>query len=95
MTDSSKLVEVIACELADITGREAGDFSSATPLIGSGAEVRSRELVELLLALEEYAAENLGVNFDWSGDSAMSEARSIFRTVGTLAEHIGGLEVTE
>jgi hypothetical protein len=42
----------------------------------------------LLLAVEDFAKEQLGVNWDWTSDSAMSEARSVLRSVGSLARHL-------
>ena len=51
----------------------------------------SADLVMLLLAAEEYARDQLGAHFDWTSDSAMSEARSVLRSVGTLARHLSAL----
>jgi len=62
-----------------------------TLLIGSQAVIKSRVVVELMLALEDYAEEELGFQFDWSSDSAMSEVRSVMRTVGTLADHLDSM----
>jgi hypothetical protein len=42
------------------------------------------KLVELCLALEDMAAE-IGFEFDWTSDTAMSRSRSMFRTAGSLA----------
>nr|MBA3403862.1 acyl carrier protein [Gemmatimonadaceae bacterium] len=54
--------------------------------------VDSADLVMLLLAAEEFARDNLNVAFDWTSDSAMSEARSTLRSVGTLARHLTDLQ---
>nr|KGA06735.1 MAG: hypothetical protein GM42_3045 [actinobacterium acMicro-1] len=54
------------------------------PLIGSDSVLDSMNLVELCLALEDKAAE-LGFEFDWTSDAAMSKSRSMFRTAGALA----------
>jgi acyl carrier protein len=87
------LVEKRVIEMAaDISGRDVGEITSASRLIGDDAILDSRSLVELLLSLEEFAEDELGATFDWSGDSAMSQRRSIFRSIGTLAEHIAGLK---
>ena len=43
------------------------------------------KLVELCLELEDKASE-MGFEFDWTSEKAMSRAGSMFRTVGTLAE---------
>jgi hypothetical protein len=63
-----------------------------TELIGPNSAVKSRALVEVLLDLEEFAEESLGAEFDWTSDAAMSQSRSIFRTIGTLAGHLHGLQ---
>lgn len=53
------------------------------PLIGEGAGLDSMKLVELCLLLEDIAAE-MGFEFDWTSDAAMSKSRSMFRTAGAL-----------
>ncbi len=54
------------------------------PLIGSDSVLDSMKLVELCLALEDKASD-LGFEFDWTSDTAMSKSRSMFRTAGSLA----------
>jgi acyl carrier protein len=54
------------------------------PLIGSESVFDSMQLVELCLALEDKATD-LGFEFDWTSDAAMSKSRSMFRTAGALA----------
>ena len=54
------------------------------PLIGSDSVLDSMKLVELCLALEDMAAD-LGFEFDWTSDAAMSKSLSMFRTAGALA----------
>jgi len=54
------------------------------PLIGGDSVLDSMKLVELCLALEDKAAE-IGFEFDWTSDTAMSRSRSMFRTAGSLA----------
>jgi hypothetical protein len=50
------------------------------------------KLVELCLALEDMAVE-IGFEFDWTSDAAMSRSRSMFRTAGSLvAEFIIQME---
>lgn len=62
------------------------------PLIGSDSVLDSMKLVELCLALEDKAAE-LGFDFDWTSDAAMSKSRSMFRTAGALvAEFVSQME---
>ena len=54
-----------------------------TTLIGDGVVLDSMKLVELCLALEDFAEEK-GFEFDWTSDKAMSRSRSMFKTAGTL-----------
>lgn len=58
---------------------------SETHLIGDGSVMDSMKLVELCLKLEDLASE-IGFEFDWTSDAAMSKSRGMFRTAGTLAE---------
>ena len=53
------------------------------PLIGSEAMLDSMKLVELCLVLEDKATD-MGFEFDWTSDAAMSRSRSMFRTAGSL-----------
>lgn len=62
------------------------------PLIGGESVLDSMKLVELCLALEDKASE-IGFEFDWTSDAAMSRSRSMFRTAGSLAsEFISQME---
>ena len=54
------------------------------PLIGGNGMLDSMKLVELCLMLEDMASD-LGFEFDWTSDTAMSRSRSMFRTVQSLA----------
>jgi len=53
-------------------------------LLGAESALGSMQLVELCLALEDHAAE-LGFDFDWTTETALSRSRSMFRTAGSLA----------
>jgi acyl carrier protein len=79
---------------ADICGKDPEEINANSRLIGDEAILDSRSLVELLLGLEEFAEDELGATFDWSSDSAMSQRRSIFRSIGALSEHLAGLKAT-
>ena len=81
-------------EVRGMTGLAEDAITRDTVLVGPGRVVDSADLVMLLLSVEEYARDHLGVNFDWTSDSAMSEARSVLRNVGTLARHLTDLQVT-
>jgi acyl carrier protein len=63
-----------------------------TPLIGGESLLDSMKLVELCLTLEDKATD-LGFEFDWTSDAAMSKSRSMFRTAASLAaEFINQME---
>lgn len=81
-------------EVAGMTSVPVEKISSDTSLVGSGRVIDSADLVMLLLSVEEFARDRLGVVFDWTSDSAMSEARSVLRNVGTLARHLADLVAT-
>jgi acyl carrier protein len=55
-----------------------------TKLIGDESLLDSMKLVELCLFLED-KAEDLGFEFDWASEAAMSKSRGMFRTAGSLA----------
>ncbi len=75
-------------EVAVLTGQTTEMITPGTVLVGTGRVVDSADLVMLLLAAEEYARDQLNAHFDWTSDSAMSEARSVLRNVGTLSQHL-------
>ena len=54
-------------------------------LIGGDSVLDSMKLVELCIALEDKASD-IGFEFDWTSDTAMSISRSMFRTAGNLIE---------
>ena len=56
-----------------------------TQLIGGESLLDSMKLIEVCLALEDLADEH-GFEFDWTSEAAMSKSRSMFRSVGALAE---------
>lgn len=91
MADYDQIENFIRDEVAALTGQPATSVTPETVLVGSGRVVDSADLVMLLLAAEDYARESLGATFDWTSDSAMSEARSVLRNVGTLAKHLSEL----
>ncbi len=61
------------------------DLTADTPLIGGNSVLDSMKLVELCLYLEDQASD-MGFEFDWTSETAMSKSRSIFRTIGSLAD---------
>ena len=81
---SSKVIDI----LVGIASVERGSISGDSALIGENGIVDSQGLLQLLLALEDYADETFGARFDWMTDAAFSEERSPFRTVSTLSSFL-------
>ena len=79
-------------EIASMTSMAPESITAETVLVGNGRVVDSADLVMLLLSVEDFARDRLGATFDWTSDSAMSEARSVLRNVGTLARHMTDLQ---
>ena len=59
------------------------DINLKTNLIGRNAVIDSKGLVGVCLSLEDLSNE-LGFEFDWTSENAMSNTFSMFRTAGTL-----------
>ncbi|HEY8165212.1 MAG TPA: hypothetical protein VIF83_06615 [Gemmatimonadaceae bacterium] len=88
----TEIEKFIRDELAAITGAAANTINADTVLIGQNRVVDSADLVVLLLAVEEFAQDRLSFDWNWMSDSAMSEARSVLRNVGSLARHLTELQ---
>jgi len=57
-------------------------------LLGEGALLKSVGLVSLLVGVEQRLAHQCGIEVALMDERAMSQTRSPFRTVGTLANYI-------
>ena len=89
-TDSVK-AEVFS-QISQLLENKSLTVTDDMPLIGGESVLDSMKLVELCLALEDKAAD-IGFEFDWTSDAAMSRSRSMFRTAGSLAsEFINQME---
>ena len=62
-----------------------------TPIFGSGSDLDSLGLVNLIVAVEEKIESDFSVSITLADEKAMSQKTSPFRTVGTLIEYIEGL----
>lgn len=91
MPEVEEILKAITESIQELRDQPEKTIKPDDLLIGDDAALSSRELVEVLLATEEYAEEKLGVEFDWSSDSAMSMRRSPYRTPRVLAEHLAGM----
>ena len=67
------------------------ELGPETPLFGEGGHLDSVGLVSLVVAVEEAIEDRLGVSISLADERAMSQARSPFRTIGSLAEYAGTL----
>lgn len=65
---------------------QINEININTPLIGENGVIDSMGIVELCLMLEDKAL-NENFEFDWTSDSAMSNSRSMFKSVGSIAEN--------
>jgi len=88
MSEINNIENYIIKELALICKDPKRIFSSNTALVGSERALKSIELVELLLKMEDYVEEKFNSKFNWADNSAMSETRSVLRTINSLANHI-------
>jgi acyl carrier protein len=83
MSDNTDIKNKIFKAMAALLGNSSA-VSDDTPLIGDDRALDSMKLLELCLSLEDLATD-LGFEFDWTSETAMSKSRSMFRTAGTLA----------
>lgn len=74
----------------------AVEKGEAAPLFGREGVLDSLGLVSLVMAVEQALEDEMGVTLTLADEKAMSQRRSPFRTIGTLAEYAAGLmrEVT-
>ncbi len=89
MPDRKKVKLDVFAKIMEISGDKELAVTEDMPLIGDGKALDSMKLVELCLALEDMALE-MGFEFDWTSESAMSRSRSMFRTAGALADEFIG-----
>lgn len=86
--DRNEIRDKIIGYLSEFGDLDPATLGEETKLIGADAVIKSRALVELMLALEDLAEEELGGTFDWTSDQALSEANSAFRSVGSLTDRL-------
>jgi acyl carrier protein len=92
MTSAESFKTEVFSQIYKLLDKKSIKVTDDTPLIGGESVLDSMKLVELCLVLEDKAAE-IGFEFDWTSDTAMSRSRSMFRTAGSLAiEFINQME---
>lgn len=80
-----QIEELVAKEVLKSLRDEKTVITSKTLLMGEAGVLDSIVLIELCVGLEDRASE-LGFEFDWTSDSAMSRSRSMFSSVESLAK---------
>jgi hypothetical protein len=64
------------------------EVDAETPLFGATALLDSAALVSLLVEIEQQINDLVGTEILLADDRAMSQKRSPFRNIGTLAEYV-------
>jgi len=83
MKNDPEFKTLVFDQIANLAGKPLAAIDDNTPLIGIGSTLDSMRLVELCLSLEDIASE-IGFEFDWTSETAMSVSRGMFRTAGSL-----------
>ena len=90
-----ELIALISHTATDFLGPSQGSARGAmdenTRLFGKDGLLDSLGLVNLLMDIEQEVNERTGLCIALADDRAMSQSRSPFRTIGTLADYIGSL----
>jgi len=71
------------------------ELGESTPLVGPGSVLDSMALVTLLLDVEQRLEEQAGVSVTLMNEQALSRRHSPFRTIGSLADYIVELSITD
>lgn len=91
----SQITEIIMTSLRERTKGENAEsrceMSADTQLYGHNSYLDSLGLVQLLLDVEERVNDRYGVSIGVMDERAMSQTRSPFRTVDSLAAYLAGL----
>jgi acyl carrier protein len=86
-----RLVSLILAAAREVAAREGvalpPDLGADTPLFGERGLFDSLGLVSLVVTVEEGIEDQLGVALILADERAMSQARSPFRSVRSLAEY--------
>lgn len=91
--DSNHVAEIIRrlvvdwCAAHNESAKQKVDLVDDAPLFGIGGALDSLALVTLLVAVEQGIDDALGVVLTLADEKAASQARSPFRTVGSLVAY--------
>ena len=85
MHELNKVEERVFKEIQNVSEDKKSIITKKTPLIGAEGTIDSVDLVDMCLELEDFAVE-LGFEFDWASEKAMSATNSIFKDAGSLSK---------
>ena len=85
MYDLKEVEERVFKEIQNVSEDKRAIVDKTTPLIGGEGTIDSVDLVDMCLELEDIAVE-LGFEFDWASEKAMSATNSIFKDAGSLSK---------
>jgi hypothetical protein len=91
VTLSHQECTVLICEIYKQfvpSGQPAPEVNSETPLFGANSLLDSSALVSLLVEVEQQINDAVGTEILVADERAMSQKRSPFRNIGTLAEYV-------
>jgi D-alanine--poly(phosphoribitol) ligase subunit 2 len=89
MKEKIMALVIAAAEQVDEDHRVSseGELNADTRLFGAGSLLDSLGLVTLIVELEQAIQEQMNVIVSLADEKALSQERSPFRTIGTLAEY--------
>jgi len=98
MIDLTKSLDLIIANVQELLAESdeqfngaEGDLNEATRLIGQQGVLTSLELVTLLFNVEQTISDELNTAITLADERAMSQEKSPFRTIGSLAQYVNTL----
>jgi acyl carrier protein len=85
---ADRIDKMVRGAVAEILGDDPARIPDETVLTGFNAELKSRELVVLMLEIEDRVVQEFGIEFDWNADSIAQDTRIRMRTVGSLIKFV-------
>ena len=85
--DYVEIIQECLREVADEEGIELPEVNGETTIFGEDGLLDSAALVSLVVAVEERIDEQMGVAISLADERAMSQKRSPFQSIATLADY--------